>query len=185
MTSINQLTPGMTININEKIFRVESCIKVSAAKGASFIKTKLRNLMTEEVIEKNFKLNQTIEEVSLVEHVMEFLYPEGKDYLFLDIGTLENVIVTTNILQEKINYLKEGVRLTSLFYGNTVFSVDLPQFLELMVVKCQNLEDKLKVSNSTKEALLETGAKVQVPLFVEVGDIIKVDTSLSEFIQRV
>ncbi len=141
--------------------------------------------MTEEVIEKNFKLNQTIEEVSLVEHVMEFLYPEGKDYLFLDIGTLENVIVTTNILQEKINYLKEGVRLTSLFYGNTVFSVDLPQFLELMVVKCQNLEDKLKVSNSTKEALLETGAKVQVPLFVEVGDIIKVDTSLSEFIKRV
>src|SRR3989304_7125816 len=171
MSSAHQITPGMTINLGSKIYKVESCIKVSVPKGTPFIKAKLRSLIDDEIIEKNFKLNQAVQEVALVEHVLEFLYPEGKDYLFLDIGTLENVLVKPDILKDKINYLKEGIRINSLFYGDSVFSVDLPQFLELMVVRCESIEDKLTVSNSTKEALLETGAKIQVPLFVEIGDI--------------
>ncbi|MBN2479517.1 MAG: elongation factor P [Parachlamydiales bacterium] len=185
MITSNQLTPGMTINIASKIYRVESCVKVSVSKGTAFIKAKLRNLMSEEILEKNFKLNQQIKEVSLVEHTLEYLYPEGKDYLFLDIGTLKTVIVPTAVLLDKINFLKEGIRITALFYGESVFSVELPVFLELMTVRCESIDDKLTVSNTTKEALLETGAKIQVPLFVEVGDIVKVDTHKSEFIQRV
>jgi len=185
MPSSNQLSPGITININGKIYRVESCIKMSVTRGTPFIKTKLRNLMTEEVIEKNFKQGQPIQEVSLVEHPLEYLYIEGKNYLFFDIGTLDQVLVPPSILSDKINYLKEGIRVSSLFYGKSIFSIELPQFLELMVIKTQSVEDKLKVSNSTKEAILETGAKIEVPLFVEVGDIIKVDTNLHEFIQRV
>jgi elongation factor P len=181
----NQLSPGMTINISGKIYRIESCIKVSVTKGTPFIKTKLRNLVTEEVIEKNFKIGQKLQEVSLIEHALEYLYLEGKNYLFLDIGNLEQVLVSPEILGEKINYLKEGIRVKALFYGKSIFSVELPQFLELMVIKTRSVEDKLTVSNSTKEAIVETGAKVEVPLFVEVGDIIKIDTNLNEFIQRV
>ena len=74
MTLSNQLSPGMTINVNGKIYRVESCVKVSVTKGTPFIKTKLRNLVTEEVLEKNFKLGQKMQEVSLVEHFLEYLY---------------------------------------------------------------------------------------------------------------
>ncbi len=185
MTTSNQLTPGMTINISGKIYRVESCVKVTMPKGTPFIKTKLRDLMSEKVSEKNFKLSQSLNEVSLVEHQLEYLYPEGRDYLFLDVDELEQVIVSPEILKDRINYLKEGTRIKSFFYGDAIFSVELPQFLELMIVKTESLEDKLTVSNSTKQAELETGAKVQVPLFVEVGDIIKVDTAENEFIQRV
>jgi len=181
----NQLSPGMTINISGKIYRIESCIKVSMTKGSPFIKAKLRNLMTEEVSERNFKLEQKIQEVSLVEHILEYLYIEGKDYLFLDVDNLAQVLVPSAILGDKINYLKEGIRVKSFFYGSSIFSIELPQFLELMVIKTKSAEDKLSVSNTTKEAILETGAKVEVPLFVEVGDIIKIDTNLNEFIQRV
>ncbi|NGX63848.1 MAG: Elongation factor P [Candidatus Anoxychlamydiales bacterium] len=184
MPASNQLSPGMTINIDKNIYRVESCVKISVTKGTPFIKTKLRDLITEEVIEKNFKQSQNIQEVSLVEHDLEYLYIEGKNYLFLDVGQLENVLVAPNILQDKINYLKEGIRVRALFYGNSIFSVELPQFLELMVIKTTSMEDKLSVANTTKTAILETGAKIEVPLFVEVGDIIKVDTNLNEFIQR-
>jgi len=174
----------MTINIDKKIYSVESCIKVSTTKGTPFIKTKLRDLLTEEIIEKNFKLAQKIQEVSLVEHDLEYLYIEGKNFLFLDIGLLENVLVPPNILADKVNYLKEGIKLKALFYGNSIFSVELPQFLELMVIKTTSKDERLSVSNPTKTAVLETGAKIEVPLFIEVGDIVKVDTNLNEFIQR-
>ncbi len=184
MPTSNQLSPGMTINVDKKIYRVESCVKISTAKGTPFIKTKLRDLLTDKVIEKNFKIAQKIQEVSLVEHDLEYLYIEGKNYLFLDIGELENVLVPPNVLADKINYLKEGIRVKALFYGNSIFSIELPQFLELMVVKTTAKDEKLSVANTTKLAVLETGAKIEVPLFIEVGDIIKVDTSLNEFIQR-
>ena len=110
MTTANQITPGMTLNIDGKIFRVESSVKVTVAKGTPFVKTKFRNLVTEEVIERNFKLDQMIQEVSLIERTLEFLYPEGKEYLFLDIGNLEQVLVPAPILAEKVNYLKEGIQ---------------------------------------------------------------------------
>ena len=171
----------MTLNIDGKIFRVESSVKVTVAKGNPFIKTKLRNLVTEEVIERNFKLDQMIQEVSLIERTLEFLYPEGREYLFLDIGNLENVIVPASILAEKVNYLREAIQVKAMFYGDTIFSIELPQFLEIMVVKTEGAS----AGGTTKNGVLETGAKVEVPLFVESGDVIKVDTHIGEYVQRV
>jgi len=184
MTTANHITPGMTLNIDGKIFRVESSVKVTMAKGTPFVKTKLRNLITEETIEKNFKLDQTVQEVSMIERVLEFLYPEGKEYLFLDIGNLEQVSVPSSILGDKIHYLKEGIQVRAFFYGDTIFALELPQFLEIMVVKTEGAEDAAR-SNSTKRAVLETGAKIEVPLFIESGDVVKVDTQVNEYIQRV
>jgi elongation factor P len=182
MTTANQITPGMTLNLETSIFRVESSVKVTVAKGNPFIKAKLRNLITEEIIERNFKLDQVIQEVSLLERTLEFLYVEGKEFLFLDIGNLEQVLVPAQILADKVDYLKEGIQVKAMFYGETIFAVELPQFLELMVVKT---EPSMDGGGTTKRALLETGAKVEVPLFIEVGDVIKVDTTLKEYIQRV
>ncbi len=185
MTTSNQLAPGMTLSIDGKIYRVESCVKVTVAKGVPFIKTKLKNLLSDEVIERNFKLNQPIQDVSLAERKLEYLYLEGKDYLFLDVGNLEQVLVPSQVMGDKINFLKEGIELKAMFYGSSIFSVELPQFLELMVIKTEESESAVHVANATKLAFLETGAKVEVPMFIESGDIIKVDTQTNEYIQRV
>ncbi|MEM7174431.1 MAG: elongation factor P [Chlamydiota bacterium] len=184
-TTSDQISPGMTLSLDGDIYRVESSVKVSVAKGVPFMKTKLRNLVTEELVGKNFKLDQPIQEVSLHEQTLEFLYLEGKAYLFLDIDELEEILVSAKVVGDKVSYLKEGTQVKAKFYGKIIFSVELPQFLELMVAKTEELKSKVSVSNPSKLATLETGAKVEVPLFVEVGDIIKVDTHLGEYIQRI
>lgn len=185
MTTSNQLAPGMTLSLDGKIYRVESCVKVTVSKGVPFFKTKLKDLLSDDIIEKNFKLNQPIQDVSLEERKLEYLYLEGKDYLFLDVGNLEQILVASQIIGDKINYLKEGTELKALFYGSIIFSVELSQFLELMVVKTEEGHSAAHVANATKLAILETGAKVEVPMFVESGDIIKIDTQTNEYIQRV
>lgn len=178
------INPGMTISLEGKIYRVESSVKVTVPKGVPFIKTKLKNLVTEEVIEKNFKVDQLVQEVSLAERVLEFLYMEGKDYLFLN-EDLDQVLVPASIIGEKIHFLKEGTQIKALFYGETIFSIELPQFLELMVVKTEAIPSKLAMASSGKYGILETGAKLEVPLFIESGDIIKIDTQTNQYIQRV
>ncbi len=185
MVQSNQISPGMTLSISEKLYRVESSVKVTVPKGTPFIKTKLREISTNKVVEKNFKLNQEVQDVNLEEKRLEFLYIEGKDYLFLDFQDLNQILVPASVVGDKNNYLKEGTEVSASFYGDTVFSVELPQFLELMVAKTEGDEDSAPLSNAPKMAVLETGAKLEVPSFVEVGDIIKVDTKSNEYIQRV
>ncbi len=185
MTTANQITPGMTLNIDGKVYRVESSVKVTVAKGTPFVKTKLRNLITDETIEKNFKVDQVVQEVSLLERNLEFLYPEGNEYLFLDIGNLEQVLVPSVVLGDKVHYLKEGIQVKAMFYGDTIFAVELPQFLEIMVVKTDAADTAAASSGATKSAVLETGAKLDVPLFIESGDVIKVDTQTNDYVQRV
>lgn len=185
MTTSNQLAPGMTLSLDGKIYRVDSCVKVTVAKGVPFIKTKLKNLVSDEVIERNFKLNQPIQDVALTERSLEYLYLEGKDYLFLDVGSLDQVLVSSQVIGDKVNFLKEGIELKAMFYGDSIFSVELPQFLELIVVKTEESQSAAHVANATKLAILETGAKVEVPMFIEAGDIIKVDTQTNEYVQRV
>lgn len=186
MVTSQQIVPGMTLSLEGKLYRVESSVKVTLAKGQPFIKTKLTNLANEKMVEKNFKVGQELNEVSLTERNLEFLYLEGKSYLFLDIGNLDQVLVPGDIVGSKANFLKEGVVVGATFYGETVFSVDLPQFLELMISKSDPADEGAHaVAGATKAAVLETGAPVEVPSFIEAGDVIKVDTRSSEFIQRV
>lgn len=185
MVASNQITPGMILSIGGKLYRVESSVKVTVAKGQPFIRTKLRNLANDEVIEKNFKVGQQLKDVTLAERRLEFLYSEGDDYLFLDVDNLDKVLVSPEIIGEKVHFLKEGIDLTATFYGETIFSVELPQFLELMVAKTESAEEGGSLSNATKQATLETGAVIEVPRFIESGDVIKVDTRSKEYIQRV
>lgn len=185
MVISNQINPGMILTIGKKLFRVESSVKVTVPKGTPFIKTKLCDLSTKKITEKNFKLNQEVEEVALNERPLEFLYKEGKEFLFLDIKDLEQHLVASNIVGDKINYLKEGIDVSAAFYADSVFSIELPQFLEIMVSTTEGDEEITPLSNATKLAILETGAKVEVPPFIEPGDIIKVDTKSNEYIQRV
>lgn len=175
----------MTISIGNKLYRVESSIKVTVPKGTPFVKAKLRDLATDELIEKSFKPDQQIKDVSLSERRLEYLYLEGKEHLFLDINTLDQVTIPFSVIGNKINYLKEGTEVKGTFYGDTIFAVELPQFLEIMVSKTESPSGKSALPNATKIAILETGAKVEVPPFIEIGDIIKVDTMSDDYIQRV
>ncbi|MEZ5314733.1 MAG: elongation factor P [Chlamydiales bacterium] len=185
MVTSQQIVPGMTLSINGKLFRVESVVKVTVLKGQPFIKTSLRNLANDKMIEKNFKLGQEVTHVQLEERRIEFLYLEGKDYLFLDTGTLDQILISPAVIGENIHFLKEGIDLKATFYGDTIFSVELPQFLELMVSKTTESSEEGTLSNSTKEGILETGATIEVPAFIEAGDVIKVDTRTKEYIQRI
>lgn len=188
-TTSNQIAPGMTLSIKDKIYRVESSVKVTVAKGTPFIKTKLKDLMSDEVIEKNFKLDQEVEEANLMPRRLEYLYLEGKHHEFLDVDTLQQVSVPTDVIGDKLLYLKEGIMINAMFYGDSIFSIELPQFLELMVIKTEDLEaeglEAKAVANAMKTAQLETGARIDVPMFIEAGDIIKVDAHNNEYIQRV
>ena len=184
MIKSSQIVPGMIISIGKKIFRVELSVMVTVSKGVPFIKTKLKNIMTDELVEKNFKQDQEVNEVKLMEKVIEYLYLEGKSHLFLDIDSLDRVSIEQPMIEDKVQYLKEGVQLKAMFYGEQIFSIELPQFLELMVIKSED-QTKAAMSSTNKVALLETGARVEVPLFIESGDIIKVDTQANEYVQRV
>jgi len=184
MVTSQNVVPGMILLLSGKLYRVESSVKVTVPKGQPFIKVKLRALATEKGMEKNFKVGQEINDVALDERKLEFLYLEGKDYLFLDIGNLEKVLVSADVIGDKVRFLKEGIEIQAIFYGETIFSVDLPQFLELMISKTDAAEAGA-IANATKKAILETGAEIEVPRFIEMGDIIKVDTRTREYVQRV
>jgi elongation factor P len=184
-TKSSQLVPGQVISDKGTTYRVESSIKVSMPKGVPFMKTQLKDLVSGKVVEKSFPLDQEVEVLSLAHRSLEFLYLEDKSYQFLDIDELEQVHVDMKVVGDKINFLKEGIQVKAEFYGSTVFEIELPQFLELMVVKIEEIESKVSISNVSKLAVVETGARVEVPLFIEVGDIIKVDTHLNEYVQRI
>jgi elongation factor P len=184
-TMSNQITPGMIISLDDQIYRVESSVKFTVAKGVPFIKTKLKNLISGETIDKNFKVDQEVQEVKLVEKRLEYLYLDGNQHLFLDIDSLEQVLVVKEIITEKVHFLKEGVIVQALFYGDKIYSLELPQFLELMVVKTEDLDSGATMFASNRMAVIETGARIEVPMFIESGDIVKVDTTTKEYVQRV
>ncbi|MCF7806073.1 MAG: elongation factor P, partial [Simkaniaceae bacterium] len=129
MIKSSQIVPGMIISIGKGIYRVESSVMVTVSKGVPFIKTKLKNLMSDEILEKNFKQDQEVNEVKLVEKTIEYLYPEGKSHLFLDIDELDQVTIEQGMSEEKVDFLKEGIQLKAMFYGEQVFTIELPQFL--------------------------------------------------------
>lgn len=178
----NQITPGTIVQIGKELFQVESSVKVALPKGAPFIKTKLENLDTGKTVEKNFKLDQLLQEVQLESRDLEFLYVEAKDFVFLDIHRLDRISVSEKIVGSSAEFIKEGVQLSASIYGEKVYAVELPQFLELMVA---STKDASKNQSGNKTAVLETGAEIEVPPFIESGDIIKVDTRSYEYIQRV
>ena len=186
MVSSNHLASGMTISVNDKIYRVESSIKVNVPKGAPFIKASLRDLSSGSLVEKNFKVNQTIQDVGLKERNLEYLYLEGKDFLFLDLDELEQILVPNKVVGECSKFLKEGGRVTAHYHDDNIYAVEHPQFLELMVARTEELKGKkAQAANGDKLAILETGAEMNVPPFIEAGDVIKVDTKIHEYIQRV
>lgn len=185
MVLSNQLSVGMFISTKDGLYQVMTVSKVTGPKGDTFVKASLQAPDSDMVVERNFKVGQEIKEAQFESRVLEYLYSEDDFYLFLDLGNYENIRITKDIMKDKFLFLKAGVTLTAMVYENKVFSIELPHFLELMVSKTDFPGEEVSLAGGTKKALLETGIEITVPLFIEIGDVIKIDTRTCEYIQRV
>lgn len=187
MVLSNDLKEGMFISVKDAIYRVGSVSFVTGAKGDEFVSVQLFSPDDSQTsVEKIFRVGQEVKEASFEERELEYLYSEGDEYLFLDLYNYEKIYIPKTIIRDSALFLKSGVVLFAKVYNNHVFSVELPHFLEIMVSKTDVPEGEMvSLTHGTKKALLETGVEVNVPPFIEIGDVIKIDTRTHEYIQRV
>ncbi|MCG8603624.1 elongation factor P, partial [bacterium] len=154
-------------------------------KGQAFIRTKLKQLMTGKVVDHTFRLSDTIEEVRLEEKEMQYLYATGDELCFMDNETYDQINLPKAMLGSQIDFLKEGNMLRVQFLEGQAVTASLPMFIELKVTEAPPGVKGDTVSNLQKEVTLETGAEIQVPLFIKEGDVLKIDTRDGRYIERV
>jgi len=180
----NDLRNGMTIEIPEGLFSVVEFQHVKPGKGGAFVRTKLKNVRTGAVIERTFRADERVEQAMVDKREMQYLYRDGNDYVFMDNVSYDQVQVTPESLGEASQYVKEGDSAVLQMYNDEIVGVDLPASVELTVAETEPGVQGDRVSGARKPATLETGLVVQVPLFVNPGERIKVDTRTGEYITR-
>ena len=182
--STNEFRNGLTIQIEHNIFLILEYQHVKPGKGGAFVRTKLKNLRNNNVIERTFKAGDKFEEAYIEKRPCQYLYHTGDTYHFMDLETFEQTELSAESLGKQAGFLKENMEIAISRYEGQVVDVELPITVEL---KVESTEPGLKGDSSrsgTKPATLETGAVVQVPLFVGPGELIKVDTRDSSYISR-
>ena len=154
-------------------------------KGGAFIRTKLKSLVKGSVVEKTFRSGEKLGKPDLEEKKMQFLYSSDDQYCFMDAETYEQTFLTEEQLGSSRDYLKENTTIAVLMHNNNPIAVELPTFVELAINKTEPGEKGDTVSGGTKAATLDTGAVIQVPLFLNEGDVVKVDTRTGAYVERV
>jgi elongation factor P len=182
--STNDLRNGMTLDLPEGLVSVVEFQHVKPGKGGAFVRTKLKNVRTGAVIERTFRADEKLEQAIVDKREMQFLYRDGAEYVFMDTTSYEQLQVPTTALGDAPNYLKEGDDAVLQFFGAEIVGVDLPAAVELTVAETEPGVQGDRVSGARKPATLETGLVVQVPLFVNPGEKIKVDTRSGEYLTR-
>lgn len=186
MATTSDFRNGMVLQINEGLFSVAYFQHVKPGKGGAFVRTKLKNVMTGAVIEKTFRAGEKVEEVRLVRRPVQYSYTDGQFYYFMDVKTYEQIpLPAETIGEDQLMYLKENMVCEALTREDEPLSVELPFFVDLEVVETEPGVKGDTAQGGTKPARLETGAVVQVPLFVEIGDVIKVDRRENKYLERV
>lgn len=179
--SSNDFRNGLTVEIDSQPYKVVEFLHVKPGKGAAFVRSKLKNFLTGGVVEKTFRAGEMVNTADIQKRDGQYTYAEGDTYVFMDTETYEETRLKR---EEWANYLKEGTTVELLFYNGKVISVDVPQFMDLKVVETSPNVKGNTVSGGSKPATLETGAVVAVPLFIEVGETIKVDTKSGVYLSR-
>jgi len=182
--STNDLRNGMTLDLSEGLFNVVEFQHVKPGKGGAFVRTKLKNQRTGAVIERTFRADEKLEQAIIEKREMQFLYRDGTDYVFMDTSSYDQLQVDTGLLGDAARYLKEGDDAVLQFYGAEIVGVDLPASVELSVAETEPGLQGDRVSGARKPATLETGLVIQVPLFVNPGEKVKVDTRTGEYLTR-
>ena len=175
----------MVLSIDNHLWQVAEFQFVQPGKGGAFVRTKIKNLKTGRVIERTFRSDEKVNDVRVESKDMQYLYRDGSLFYFMDKQTYEQVAVTEDLIGDSKNYLKEAANVKILFNETTPIGIELPFFVELKVVETEPGVKGDTVSGATKVAKLETGAVVQVPLFIEQGEILKIDTRTGTYVERV
>ena len=181
----NDLKTGITLELDNGLFQVIEFQHVKPGKGGAFVRTKLRNVRTGNVFEKTFNAGIRVEQAIINREEMQFLYRDGDDYVFMNNESYEQMNVAPAALGEAADFIIEGMTAQVAFFSGEIISVEIPVSVELAIAETEPGVQGDRVSGARKPATLETGKVIQVPLFVEIGDRVKVDTRSAEYITRV
>ncbi|MGB9903293.1 MAG: elongation factor P [Desulfotomaculales bacterium] len=185
MVSTNDFRTGLTIDLDGEAYQVVDFQHVKPGKGSPFVRSKLKNLRTGAVIEKTFNAGEKIPRAHVERREVQYLYNDGGTYYFMDMENYDQVPLTAEQLGEAVNFLKENLTLHIVLYQGKSIGVDLPNYVELKVIDTTPGIRGDTATGGTKPATLETGYVVQVPLFVNVGDVLQIDTRTGLYLKRV
>ena len=185
MISSNDLRNGVTIQENGQLWTVIEFLHVKPGKGSAFVRTRLKNVKTGSTVEKTFRAGEKLERATVENRQMQMLYNDSDGYHFMDQETFENFTLQRDIIGDPADFLKDGMGVDMQFHDGNPIGVDLPAHVELKVVETDPGFKGDTATGTTKPAQLETGASVNVPLFVNPGDLIRIDTRDRRYIGRV
>ena len=185
MISTADFRNGMIIELGSDLMEIVDFQHVKPGKGGAFVRSKLKNVLTGRVLEKTWRAGEKFEEARVEEQVWQYLYRDGDLYHFMNNETYDQLAVGSDIVGEDAKWLKENNEATLLFYKGKALSFRMPFFVELKIDTCDPGIQGDRATGGTKPATLETGAAVQVPLFIEEGEMIRVDTRTGQYMERV
>ncbi|MDR5695449.1 MAG: elongation factor P [Armatimonadota bacterium] len=185
MISTNDFRPGVHIELEGELYTVIEAQHVKRGRGSAYVWAKIKNLRTGAIVERTFNAGERVPQAILERREMQYLYSTGEEYVFMDQESYEQVGIPVDVLGETAHYLVENMVVGVYFYEGRPIEVELPTAVELEVVDTAPGVRGDTVSGGTKPATLQTGLVVQVPLFVQVGDRIRVDTRTGEYLERV
>ena len=184
--STNQFRNGMHVELDGQVWRIIEFQHVKPGKGGAFVRTKLKNIRTGAVLDRTFTAGERVTDVRLQRRPMQFSYVDGHFYHFMDQQTFDDIMLTDDLIgADQLKYLKEGMECEGLVHDDRVILVELPTFVELAVTRTDPGVRGDTASGATKPATLETGVTVQVPLFIEEGQVIRVDRREDKYLTRV
>ena len=181
----SQFHNGLKLEVDGEPFTMVYFQHVKPGKGGAFVRTKLKNLRTGRVLDKTFRSGEKVEEAEVEEKKMQYLYQDGDQLVFMDSETYDQIPFSAEQVGDSRKYLKENLDIDVVFWKGNPISIELPAFVEVVVSQCDPGLKGDTASGATKPATLETGAVVQVPLFVKEGEKIRVDTRSGEYVERV
>jgi len=184
MISSNDFRTGTTSELDGQVWRVVEFLHVKPGKGSAFVRTKLKSVQTGNVIEKTFRAGESVQQAILEKSNLQHTYVESGDYVFMDMTSFEETRLTSEQIGKGAKYLKEGMGVNVVFHNGKVLEVELPISITLKVTETDPGVKGDTASGGTKPAILETGAQVMVPLFISVGEMIKVDTRNDSYLGR-
>lgn len=185
MATSNDFRNGMYFIYDGDILEIIEFLHVKPGKGPAFVRTKVRNMRSGSLVERTFRGGEKIEELKLRTRRMDYLYNDGTNYIFMDQENYEQIEIPGERLGSKANLLRENLTIDILMHESEILGIELPQFMEIEIAYTEPGEKGNTVSGTTKKAELVGGAIVQVPLFVETGTVIKIDTNDMRYIERV
>lgn len=183
-TSTNDFKNGMTLELSEGLFTIVEFQHVKPGKGGAFVRTKLKNLRTGQVLERTYRADEKMDQAIIEKREMQFLYREGDHYVFMDNVSYDQLQVDKSVIGSAVSFMKEGDSITLSMYEGQVVASELPASVELSIQETEPGLQGDRVSGARKPATLETGLVIQVPLFVNPGDRVKVDTRTGDYITR-